>query len=439
MWCTRGTEMASNVTAARSRLRAGGVLAAALLFFTLPVSALDFGGILESSAEGRETTEGEVALDLSNSAQLFVGRNPVVDGPLTFRWDAQASARHHAAFVDGEFDDERWIFDVDRLDLRWIAPEAVAENSVFRGSVGRFPFAETTGLIFDDRIDGASLSLDFPAVTTAVSAGYTGFLTKENSEVAVSAVSVDDMNDREDDDIRFAPPRLVSNVSFVFPEIVGRQSMSLEALAQWDLRDTIDEIDFERVHSQYLYITGNGPITEALYYDVALAGGSLQRSTAADDGGSLDDPEQEFGIAGHLRSELFLDEAGRNLVTTTLRYGSGSQGPLDAFQSVAPSDIGVLEPVPVADTTAAILDYSFNPFADRRGAASRRLEIGAFAAVEYSGDLTETDSYRGAQFGSRLTTRPFSEFGAQVQGGARYDNSTDELLPIGRAELSARF
>lgn len=403
----------------------------ALLALSVPAHALDFGGFVESETIAEQNADEQIELGLTNTARLFLRRNPVVEGPLTVRWDAQLSATSDQAYVAGEQQEDRWIFDVDRLDLRLVAPDAIAANSVLRGSVGRFPFADTTGLIFDDRVDGLSLSVDFPEITAAVSAGYTGLLAKENSAISVSE---DDQGDRQDSDERFAPRRVVSNLSLIFPELVGRQSARIEGLAQWDVRD---EVQVETVDSQYLYITGNGPLTEAWYYSFALAGSSLQRSSEQD--GNAGDPQQEFGVAGQLQSELFLGARDRNLVTATIRYGSGADNGLDPFPSATDPEGMISGQSQVADTTLAMVDYSFNPYAGRRGAASRRLEAGGYTAAEYSATPTEEDAFRGFEVGSRINARPFPEFGTRIQGGLRYDNETDQLLPLGRIDLSARF
>lgn len=413
-------------------------IAAVLSLFAVQAFALDVGGFLESTTSFQQDGQDNSEFGFQNVARLYVSRNPQISGPLTLRWRAQVSAGNSFDVTDGQASEEQWVFDADQLDLRWTAPDAFASNSVFRGSVGRFAFTDTSGLIFDDRIDGLSLSLDFPSVTTSVSGGYTGLLTKENSAIQVSG---DDAIDALDDNEALAPPRIVSGLSFIFPEIIGRQSASVEALAQWDARERYTE---EKVDTQYIYMTGNGPVSEKLYYDFALVGNSTRRfanetgdDTAERD--NLSDAEQEFGIAGHLRSQLFLDTEGRNLVTGLVRYGSGGEGDIDPFTPVAPQQPDLLAPAGVADTTLFLLDYSFNPFAGRNGAASRRLELSAYGTADYSARPAEGDAYRGTEAGARVTARPFSDFGAKLHGATRYNAEDNTFSPFGKIELSASF
>lgn len=330
------------------------------------------------------------------------------------------------------------LVDLDTLRIDGFFPEWRNPEDLVRTSIGRFPIAEASGLVFSDRIDGASMSFDFPDYGLVFAGGFTGLIPGGATGVLMTA---DDVLDAGDASTFGASSRLLGFAQASVPEAFARQAVSAGVLAQTDLRQGFDTGDAdEKLNSQYIFATLGGPLTGDLYYSTALAL-SFQQLLVADplSPNGLSDPENSIGLAAHLQAQYYLDPAGGSIITAMARYGSAAGDTLGAFTPMTGPAVSLLNPISASDLSFFMLDYALRPFAGQPGARARSLEVSAYSAVTAGANPFADGSYEGVEAGSRVTYRPFSDLGARLWLGTFVPSETDDTRVYGRLELSASF
>ena len=242
--------------------------------------------------------------------------------------------------------------------------------------------------------DGLSATLGTPALRATVRAAYTGLLLKPEANLSMSAA---DAADEDDDDVYFAPRRLLAGAEIALPEAFARQTPLLFFLAQFDLRDDSDS----RIHTQYTGARISGPVAGKLYYDASLMVESGKDEVADEALLAL------FATAGvrwfgPLASRLEL----RGL------YGSGTDGDLDAFLPISAPTLALAWAPPLGDLLAGEASASVKPFSGSPALESLQLHARALIL------LTAVDpEYRGTLVEGGVNARPTSDFGLALKGG----------------------
>lgn len=410
--------------------RMAGILAVAL-FAASSLGALDYGANLESRSDIRGAA-GELSPSFRTSAIGWFRHNPVVEGDATGRFFFESSVTNIAR-LDG---DDQWqndtVFDIDLLRLDGVFPGALGPQSVFRTRAGRFNLSEPSGLIFDDRADALSYSLELPRVTLTTAGGYTGLVRRANSAVAMTD---DDFADLAFDPAEGSAPRLFVTAHSQFPELFAGQTLTSGVAAQSDRRSD-DESPAEQLDTQYLFASLDGSVATALYYQASVSASRNELTVT----GQEEDPT--YGLGALLRGEWYLDAREASVVSFESRYTSGPQeGKLGSFVPVSLPAFDLLAPPDSGEDLALLsLDYALRPFAGQDGASARSLEASVYGAANFSADLSTADSYRGTEAGTRIRLRPFSDFGATLSLGGFFpgDAGADPQL-LGRAELSTSY
>ncbi|MFP4510988.1 MAG: hypothetical protein ACLFNQ_12775, partial [Spirochaetaceae bacterium] len=244
----------------------------ALMFAALAtnLAAVDYGANLNS----RSAFDGPVDFVdgnpvFRNTISGFLRRTPVTSRETTGRFLLEASVTNTLSQnTDGDWVAD-YLVDLDILRIDGIFPQWRTPEDLVRTSLGRFPIAESSGLVFSDRIDGASMSLDFPDYGLVFAGGFTGLMPSAASGVIMTA---DDVLDAGDAEVTTASNRVLAFAQATVPEAFARQAVSAGVLTQTDLRQGFDTGDAdEKLNSQYLYATLRGPLVADLYYDAALA------------------------------------------------------------------------------------------------------------------------------------------------------------------------
>jgi len=282
---------------------------------------------------------------------------------------------------------------LDLLRVTARLPEMFSPATSVETSIGRFPFRDPSGLVLNHTGDGILTRLSTPRTRTRLGAMYTGLQLNPVSSIRMSAT---DRQEEYDDDETFGPRRVVGIIDFRFPELIGRQSLSLALLGQLDARDADDNED--TLHSGYAVLGLDGPIVGQLFGDVvgAVTLGSY------DDG---NDDDTYFGYMGSARLRLFLPQLLSSRISLRGVVMSNDDDPesFDAFLPISRSIPGTVISVPLENIIFGELRYSLRPFASSDAAPARRTQF-ALTGRTY---FTASDDPPGSEpFGSDLNGNP---------------------------------
>ncbi len=212
------------------------------------------------------------------------------------------------------FDSERPIlFDLDHLSLYG--------EGQFSFSVGRFEFSDFTGLVLSHTLDGGRIKFYLPLFTASVSVGFSGLMQRPVSTIIMSK---SDVFDQLDENIFFAPLRLVEMAEIHFPELFLRQ----------DLRAQDNFVaGGETLSSQYFGVGVSGPLIPALYHSLYLYLGT---------GGYQDVSIFSLLTGGGLR--LYLDHLLYSIIEVNGMFASGDAGLSEFNEGRASGTSGLFRP-----------------------------------------------------------------------------------------------
>ena len=406
------------------QLRAIALLfAAVLLFVAAGASALDVGGNFNSRTDLRDEQT-----TLGNTASLWARNNPITGPDPMLRYVIEAEATSDVSWIDGEQETDLYA-DLALANVRATLPGMPADQAVSEVTVGRYAFAEETGLIFSDRVDGSLLRIDLPVLSVQATAGYSGLIDGRTTGILMTG---DDLADVADDDERAGSRRIVTALSATVVQLADRHDLSAGVLAQWDTRDG-DEAG-EVLDSQYAYLAADGAVTGNLYYNAGLIGSANQRE------GEAFDQETGMALAAIAEGELFLGAQDNHIVTLTSRWASGADDPFDAYVPISADGFDTLGPADVSDSFALGLDYEVRPFEGMEGAAGEWLGLSGYSVADWPADFEGDEAYRSLEAGARLAARPFSDLGGQLRlAGISHGDEPETINLQGRIEVSASF
>jgi len=223
------------------------VLIVAALLMTASASwALDFGSLV-----GIAPSYGDDGLALS------VGLTP---------WLSTSLGGESELYLSGSFS-------VDLADGAWtfgFAPERtelvmrpVAGTEI---RAGRIRYADDAGLVVSGLYDGFGARTILGGIDIRLGALYGGLQDKEKSELLMSGADVADYGDNT---VLFAPRRIVMAAGATIP---GTIAWFADALAQFDTRGSA------ALHSQYLVLGADGPLSRTLAFNAAMVGSVVEES-----------------------------------------------------------------------------------------------------------------------------------------------------------------
>lgn len=396
------------------------LLAAMLVFAAVSGSALDVGGNLSS-----RTDLDQSGTALLNSASVWARNNPITDNDPILRYVLEAEATSRLTFRDGGQDSELYA-DIALANLRATLPGIPDDRTVSEFTVGRYTFAEETGLIFSDTVDGTEFRLDYPAVAVRGAGGYSGLIDGRNTGIIMTD---DDRAAVFDEEQRAGSRRVVTALSATVLQLADRHDLTAGSLAQWDMRDESEA--GEVLDSQYVYVAAAGAIGD-LYYTTGVTGAANQRDGA--------EAESGFALAALSEGELFIGDQDRHIVTLTTRYGSGSGETLDEYVAISADSFDAFGVTRVGDAFTVGVDYEVKPFAGLEGAAGDWVGVSGYSVADWPADFAGGEPYRSLEVGGRLAARPFSDFGGQLRvAGISGGDEPGTIDVLGRIEVSARF
>ena len=201
--------------------------------------------------------------------------------------------------LDVEDGQAAFEFDVRRFQYHMVTSDGK------RFDFGRFFVSDLSGTVVAGLLDGARAELSAGASSLRLGAYYTGLFNKDTNYLYMSAK---DMADMADADRYFSASRILASAVFFRPGVFGGQSLSVEALGQFDLR-----ADGDKLHSQYLEAGLSGPLSSRISYK-AYAIASLVEKT-----------DESAAFAGGFAADLsWLPQGGPDdKVYGQIRWGSG--------------------------------------------------------------------------------------------------------------------
>ncbi|MFP4563746.1 MAG: alginate export family protein [Spirochaetia bacterium] len=343
--------------------------------------------------------------------------------------------------------DRYYLFTVDVLDFGGEFLFGGNTPAVLSFDTGRFVFSDFSGKLLDHRADGARVSVGFPRIAVTAQAAFTGLIQVPNSTVILSR---SDRADVTASGAVLAAPRLIESLTVELPEIAGRQTITLSALLQQDLRSPGRLASGGGlVHSQYFGIGLDGPIASPLYYEAFFylntgwtgTGNILAFLTGA----GLDAFFVE-ALASRIGAE-FIYASGDSDYTSM--YEGNTAGAGTAFLPISAYTPMLAFTPRLSNIFFGRLLYSFKPFVDSRSEAAQNLQIEVSAAPFFRsvpGPISEggtapasTSLYLGTEADLVVRARLLSDLGLGLSFGVFFPGTaiTDRAIRVlGRFELS---
>ncbi|MFO8065428.1 MAG: hypothetical protein R6V29_12460, partial [Spirochaetia bacterium] len=333
-----------------------------------PLAAIDFGGTVGNTSEVFVPLEdGDVSYGQGNRVSMFISH--AFSPALEFRARGRYEYRLDTV-LDGDSDPEIDWFQGD-LDAFYIDGRYAVEDTTryfFDFRAGRFRLRDFSGVLLNERADGARISFETGPGDLTLAGGYTGLLLKESSNLLLSRA---DVGDSADDDVYFAPPRALGVFELSLPEIFGRQSINVTLIGQGDLRPESDlQDDQGHVHTVYYGGGLTGPLAPRLYYDVyGYFGGGTRIGDPS--GLARQVPIRSYLAGANL--EYFIPDFAQSAFSLGYLYSSGDadhenlyqsdgEGASEMFVGLTPPSFGTVFSPRLGNLMVTDFSYSIKPF-----------------------------------------------------------------------------
>lgn len=414
-------------------------------------TAFDFGGNLNSSTS--------------------IQSDSVFNSETLSAWVEGDIGSSHSYQFQGSYTyttDRPYLFDVDRLILR--GNYSIGDGSRLSTRLGRFLISDPTGVVLSHRVDGGEMRFSYPNAVATLSAGYTGLLLKPTANISMSAP---DQFDSADNDVFFAPKRVVGRTDLTFPELIAGQTLFVSLVFQEDLRPTeelVPETQEERategggrVDTQYATLGARGALASQLFYDLY---GTFQGGRTLS---YVEDETSETGfeyryrpilayMAGGALRYYMPDVLGSRLTVEGVFtsgdadhesfVGGNSEGPSTLFRPIGTATTSPVFGPGYGNLFSTTLSYSVRPFGTAESQALNNLQTGletrsfvrsGEGPVDASGINSDSDAlYLGTEVALRTNFRPFSDFGVAFVSGLFFPNGADDG-PFVEDQRSSRF
>jgi hypothetical protein len=233
-----------------------------------------------------------------------------------------------------------WQLDAGLLYLTGL--NRTGTGSALEWTAGRMPLPDISSWLMYGRADGVSVSWYHGRFHIGAGAFYTGLVLKDNSNVCMSA---EDTTDDSDDDVFFAPRRVIYKADSGITQAFAGQDIDIQLTGQNDLRSDTGK----RLDSYYATLMLSGDPLPLTSYRLGATTALLQGT--------------QTGIAqlAFLNVTVFIPWKSSQLVWESV-YTTPLTGGNDGFISIAPRKISYvdsdLEP---GNTGCTSLDFSFRP------------------------------------------------------------------------------
>ncbi|MBL8965737.1 MAG: hypothetical protein JNG85_01940 [Spirochaetaceae bacterium] len=333
---------------------------------------------------------------------------------------------------------------VDELGFELAIKAPVEGMQGFSFDLGRFPFEDPTGQIVSTPADGLGFGFHYPNLIFSFRAGYTGFLFRETSDVAMSLADAGRAASTE----VLGPARFLGLASLELPPLFG-QRIGLSFLAQEDLNPESAFVQagaqvYEPgkggpLDTQYFTLRARGPIAAGLRYEAFAVYGTGRILSWLDDAASPSGhsyrfaPIQSglFGLSLALPLESFLPQATVGLkvlvATGDKEASSATEGNTQAvfhrFTPVTSSSLGLVYSPSLANLAFVEASLGARPdFLPGRFQAAAKLmtflRTTAGPVSEAGLDPASTSAYLGTELDLVASYGIYSDLGLLLTLGA---------------------
>ncbi len=435
-----------------------------LFVFPLTLSfAIDWGGSVTSIATQQSVDEGSDDDEFTTNHRFVLYLN----SPLGRRWSFVSQG---AGTLDAE---SVFAADIEKLYFQrtrdFVNDEKYQEGNRdqlpnlidMTTRFGRFSLTDATGLVLSHAVDGINVDFNNRGSQISLGAGYTGFINKEFSSVALS---IRDSVDIADDETLFGPRRLLGRGTVRFPELMFNQNVTFGFAFQQDLRDPTDVVepltdgnDVEQqdrgglVDTQYAIARLDGPLptgpVSSFYSLTYIYNTGRTMGLLPDENAVSGESYQYSPIKGQLirgQVNVFLPRLMSTSVTAGVLYSSGdddyenfvegnTEGDATMFTAVTPLGKGVVFGLEPGNTMTSEIQLSVKPLSgfDSPVLQSLQAQLGYYnfyrtAATgpvsAASVDATTDGSSLGSEIDFVLRIRPFSDLGIGLTTGFFFGN-----------------
>ncbi len=401
-----------------------------LLVFALVVLAisgysLDWGGNLEDS------TYYHYSDSTSAGSKLFHADT------LGF-WLRTGLWKDAELFVQGSYTyttENPYFFDIDSLKV-----ESKPSPSI-KYTLGRFMVSDFSGYIFNQKLDGELLSLNYPWGVFKAEIGATGLLFHRSSSIKMS------LADQADTDGPFdlASPRLVGGAGVLLPDLYLLQDVNATAWVQFDMRSA-DELTTEgttlpsskggKLDSQYFGVQVSGSIIPSLYQNSFVYLGT-GRTLSYIDGKYTYKPILSFlgsvGLRYYMESFLhsrigfqFLYSSGDSDYSSSFLEGN-TKGNGTNFIPISRKSLALVFSPQLGNIFFTSLSYSVKPDVLKNFQFELK-DVNYFRStagqISESGiDPSSSSLYLGTEVDGTVNYRPFSDLGLSLSSGVFIPNN----------------
>lgn len=345
-------------------------------------------------------------------------------------------------------DERPYLFDIDRAKVDMRFGGVVGEESVLRGSVGRFRLSDTTRTILSHTVDGGEFALSIPLMRIRAAAGYTGLILNPVSTIRMSAT---DAADSGDDEIFWGPRRMILLGEVSFPDVIVRQTVTAAYIGQWDLRDADKDEGEDTLDSQYIGAKVDGPIIPGLFYDLAFYTSPSTRKVGSES-------ENDLGILLSGRVRYFRSDWNSSRFALSGGIVSGAGDDEDNFYTISEQQAATVADIPLQNVGYGELSYGVRPFAGASLRSFRDIQTTVAGRSifrmsteqpidSFGANVTDDGNYVGTEATLQVGWRILSDVGTSVTGGMFFPGTgssgtfTDERKPeyLLRMQVSASF
>jgi hypothetical protein len=363
------------------------------------VFSADYGLVLATAGEyAQNTGGGDVSFTGSSapwfSAALGTQATLYLSGKISFQYGNN---------------EEAWTwpppFELERTELTFYPVQAAYLT------LGRQWFRDSGRMIAQGFFDGFHGSFGLGKVRLTGGAFYTGLLYKKTAEILMTAGDFEyyfRSLDYGDPASYCASRRLFATLAGEFPDLSSRTSLTLAALAQFDLNDYEGS---STLHSQYLEARVNIEALDSLRFAITGIGGLTENGDTGLEGNFAATAGAEWDMPGKL-----LD-----MLSAEARWGSGAVndkiGPFKPINGIAQGSVfapalpGIMN-ARVSYTARPRRSFSFSAVS----VFFWRTDLETFRDAEL--DSASKDRFLGGELYGQIVWAPQSALRLSVGGGA---------------------
>lgn len=373
----------------------------------LPVSAVDFGGLVENTTKGSipNPIGDKLYLSQRNSLTGWLRAPLNEDGSLYFATEGFFVYNYSNGNINDSSAEPSNGYVID-LTLLKLGYSIRIDNTTSLGvSLGRFALSDMSGLVFNQNSDGIKIDYTRRRFVFDVYTGYTGFLNGLN----VSMLRHPASQYAKEADIwyDFASPYVILQSGLTFPYLFLNQTLGLEFIAAagvTGLNYGGNNPGNAGISRFYLTGTLNGPIAPNLFY-IFTTTFELE----------------EYGQANLTRGIVtYYPNFYSSSVSLNAVYASGEQGFLTGFKGITNSTAVYSR---VEQDFSSIFRYGVS--GTIKPVNTVHLGAGLDVVLACPEDHTY---YDGIQWNASVTWQPFSDLTLSLQGNQFIAKPEDEGL-----------